>query len=181
MKRLTVIIVITLVILGIALYLWFAYMATHTATKPSTSTSQTTVSKPVSPSNKSSASDTLLGLVNDQRKKANVPALAADSKVASSAQWKVDDMMQNNYLGYIKPGDKDKNGINKLFELTGNDCQYGNEIMVWDSDKVAITPDAAVNWWMSTESYRNILLDKGYTKTGFGIGQYVIVEHFCQP
>lgn len=174
MKRVVKIILIALVILGIALYGWYAYTTTHKKTSTASTTSTTVASK-------QTTADTLLKLVNEQRKKANIPELAYDAKVAESAQWKVDDMAKFNYLGYQKPGDKDANGINKLFELTGKNCAYGNEIMVWDSNKVSLTPEAAVNWWMSSESHRTTMLDKGYTKTGFGVGQYTIVEHFCQP
>lgn len=176
MKRVVKIILIALVILGIALYGWYAYTTTHQSKSSTPSSGQSTAT-----TSKQTIADTLLRLVNDQRKKANVTQLTYDAKVAESAQWKVDDMLKYNYLGYQKPGDTDANGIKKLFELTGKDCAYGNEIMVWDSNKVALTPDAAVNWWMSSESHRTTMLDKGYTKTGFGVGQYVIVEHLCQP
>lgn len=174
MKRVVKIIIISLVILGIALYGWYAYTTTHKSAKSPASSTTATLDK-------KSAADTLLRLVNEQRKKANVPELTYDAKVAESAQWKVDDMLKFNYLGYQKPGDKDANGIKKLFELTGDSCAYGNEIMVWDSNKVELTPDAAVNWWMSSESHRTTMLDKGYTKTGFGVANYIVVEHFCQP
>lgn len=175
MKRLTKIIVITLVILGIAIFLWFVFQnntqpQTSSTTQPTSSS--TTSNKPT---------DVLLRLINTERKKAGVKELKIDARLNQSAQWKVDDMVKNNYTGYVKPGDKTANGLNKLFELTGKDCSYGNEIMVWDSDKRSMTPDVAVDYWIKSASNHKTIVDPDYTSTGFGIGQYVIVEHFCQP
>ncbi len=170
MKRITKIIVFAVVIIGIALFLWFAYQSTHhTQTQP---TKQTASQKPA---------DQLLSLINAERKKAGVKPLAIDNRLNQSAQWKVDDMVKNSYLGYVKPGDKTASGLNKLFELTGKSCSYGNEIMVWDSDKRSITPQVAADYWIKSESNHKTIVDPDYTLTGFGIGQYIIVEHFCQP
>lgn len=176
MKRLTKIIVISLVIIGIAVFAWLAY---QTANKvPSTASQPTATTK-----NKSSAkpADTLLALINAERKKAGVKELKIDDRLNQSAQWKVDDMVKNNYTGYVKPGDKTPNGLNKLFELTGKDCSFGNEIMVWDSDKRTITPEIAADYWIKSASNHKTIVDPDYVSTGFGIGQYAIVEHFCQP
>lgn len=178
MKRGAKYLIIGLVILGLAVYAGYAYLSTHPSSAVASSSAGDTVTTATTPQN---ASATLLSLINAERAKAHVPALAIDPKVAASAQWKIDDMKQNNYLGYVKPGDQTQNGIQKLFELTGNECEYGNEAIVWDANKTAITPNAAVNWWMSNDSYRSMLLDKDYTKAGFGIGAYDIVAHFCQP
>lgn len=175
MKRFTKIIVIALVIIGIATFAWFAYQSS-TAEKATTSTSATS-------SNTSSidSKQTLLGLINAERKKAGVKELKIDNRLNQSAQWKVDDMVKNNYLGYVKPGEKTASGLNKLFELTGKSCSYGNEIMVWDSDKRSMTPQVAADYWIKSESNHKTIVDPDYTLTGFGIGQYIIVEHFCQP
>ena len=175
MKRITKIIVIAIVIIGLALFLWFAYQSTHhtqNQTNNSGSSKQAASQKPT---------DQLLTLINAERKKAGVKPLSIDNRLNQSAQWKVDDMVKNNYLGYVKPGEKTANGLNKLFELTGKSCSYGNEIMVWDSDKRSITPQVAADYWIKSESNHKTIVDPDYTLTGFGIGQYIVVAHFCQP
>lgn len=128
--------------------------------------------KPTSPTR-----EELLKLVNEERAKVNVAPLTIDPLLEQSAQWKADDMTNNNYFGYARPGETIDNGLEYLDSL-GPNCVYIGENISWGKDKN--TSQSAMASWINSQSHYETMVDPEFTTTGFGISGDKIVQHFCQ-
>ena len=119
----------------------------------------------------------LLKLVNEERTKAGVAPLTVDPMLEKSAQWKADDMTNNNYYGYTRPGETIENGPEYLDSL-GPNCVYVGENISWG--KVENTSQSAVASWTGSQSHYETMVDPEFSTTGFGVSGDKIVQHFCQ-
>ncbi len=127
----------------------------------------------------------ILELVNSERAKVGAKPLELDPNLVKSAQWKVDDMATYDYYGHIKPGEKSLNGLEYLNTLDTKCSLVGENIITPLSTD---TSQWAVDRWMGSKlGHREAILNKAYTKTGIAVGKasrggnYLVVEHFCQP
>jgi len=100
-------------------------------------------------------------LVNVERQKNGLAALALDSSVSNVARTKSKDMAANNYFAHQSPtygsaGDMLKqSGIN--WSAWGENIASGQR-----------TPEAVVTAWMNSEGHRANILSSNFTKIGVG-------------
>lgn len=143
------------------------YTATH---QPVQSAPVATVVSP--PSTKE-----LLDLVNSERAKAGVAPLKEDARLDKSAQQKADDMFLNSYFDHV---DKNgRHGYDIAHEYAPDICRLPSENIVTTNDKSQISSSQAMEWWISSKPHYDAMVNPKYTYTGFGINNYLIVEHFC--
>ena len=120
----------------------------------------------------------LLRLVNEERAKNGVSPLVLDERLNKSAQMKADDMVKFDYFAHVNPN-TGKHGYEYINEV-GIHCTTDGENLSWTSDKSNLSSLQAVNWWIGSKPHHDAMISAKNTVTGFGVDNYVIVEHFCQ-
>lgn len=123
----------------------------------------------------------LLAAVNAERAKVGVSPLVLDDKLMESAQWKAEKMVETGNFAHVDPSTGENDGLEYLLSLKPN-CGYVSENWTGfkEKDRVA-TNSTSMNWWLNSKPHREAMLDPKYTSTGFGVTNYAIVQHFCQP
>ena len=118
----------------------------------------------------------MLELVNKERAKVGVAPLVLDERLNQSAQEKSNDMTDRNYYGHVSPDGV--HGYSLAENRTKGSCGLvGENIAKNFYDNYS---QSAVNGWMNSKPHREAILDPRYTKTGFGISESSIVQHFCE-
>lgn len=120
----------------------------------------------------------ILELVNQERQRVGVKPLEVDPRINTSAQEKADDMVNRNYRDHVSP--EGMHGYELVFKHTGGECRRAGENLTWRTDNSSDTSRDAFNWWMSSEPHRKALQNPKYTKTGIGVKNGVVVQHFCE-
>ncbi len=124
-------------------------------------------------------SEELLRLVNEERAKVGVRPLVVDPVLQQSAQWKAEDMATRKYNAHEDPVTGKRNGLDYLMAHGGDDlCSYIGENLYWARNNLSSAQDS-LNWWLNSPAHKEAMLDKRYTKTGFGIAGNKVVQHFC--
>lgn len=157
--------------LGLAGY--FAYMAQPVKQEPINAQAIE-----IPPPIQKATVDELLARVNEERAKVGVSPMTIDTRLNQSAQVKADDMLKYDYLDHVSPNDG-RHGYEYIADA-GLNCKVGSENLSWNTDKSSITTDQAVTWWLGSEAHRNAMLNPSYSRTGFGLVNHVVVEHFCE-
>lgn len=121
----------------------------------------------------------ILNLVNQERKKAGVPALTLSEKLTSIANTKAKDMADKNYFSHESPTYGSPFDMLKHF---GVSYSYAGENIAAGQKTAA----EVMNSWMNSSGHRQNILNKNYTQLGVGFhlgGQYGTewVQLFIKP
>ncbi len=106
----------------------------------------------------------VVNLVNAERKKQNLAPLAIDWQVSRVAQYKSEDMGNNNYFSHNSPTYGSPFDMLKSFKIS---YSYAGENIA----KGQKTPQAVVDAWMNSQGHRENILNSKFTK--IGIGYYI--------
>ena len=105
--------------------------------------------------------DKVVELVNAERAAIGVNPLTADEKLFEIAQFRCDDMAENNYFSHISP---DYGDIQSVFERFGVDYYViGENIGIGHT-----TPEMVVRAWMESPGHKANILDYEYEYIGVG-------------
>lgn len=116
----------------------------------------------------------MLGLVNSDRNEHQLPALKLDNNLSLLAQYRSDDMSQNNYFGHW---DSDGRSAN---DLRSN---YGIQPQVSENLAKDTTVELAQYGLMRSAIHRSNIISDEWTRVGFGISKadddsYLFVQVF---
>ena len=107
------------------------------------------------------SSSGLLAATNAQRSQNGASALTTNSKLASAAQAKANDMVARNYWSHTTPDGKDPwvfiDAAGYAYQKAGENLAYG----------FATSNDTIIGW-MNSPSHRSNMLDTGFKEVGFG-------------
>lgn len=124
----------------------------------------------------------ILELVNQERARIGVAPLVVDENVQKSAQLKADDMVAKGYRQHNIPGTNSMLSP-EMAQLMYRDvgCSRSGENLTWgkDGDNES-TSQASFTAWMNSEPHRKAIQNPKYTKTGIGVKNGVVVQHFCE-
>ncbi|WP_405152983.1 CAP domain-containing protein [Paenibacillus sp. FSL K6-0108] len=138
--------------------------ATTPAKDPSNSGTGTTTGNTGNTGSESTQSDfaaQVVKLVNAERAKAGLSALASDALLDKVAVAKVKDMSNNNYFDHQSPTYGSPFDMMKQFGVT---YSYAGENIA----KGQKTPQEVVTAWMNSEGHRANIMSKNFTKIGVG-------------
>lgn len=121
----------------------------------------------------------LADLVNKERAKHNLPALAYNAQLESSACAKAEDMLAKNYWAHVSP--EGVRGIN-LIEQAGYRYYSAGENLAYGQR----SDDAVVTDWIGSTTHERNIIEPGFTEQGMCVkygnfqgGKYaLIVNHF---
>lgn len=123
----------------------------------------------------------LLGLVNEERRKQDLPEVIMDVNVAAVARAHSADMRDRNYFSHTNPDGKSFDdrlrsaGIS--FRLSGENIGRTENI----SNPATFTNTG----FLSDATHRNVLLNKQFTRVGIGVARsgnnYWITQDFIKP
>ncbi|WP_440109689.1 CAP domain-containing protein [Paenibacillus sp. QZ-Y1] len=136
--------------------------ATTPAKNPSnTGNTDNNTSNSGSESTQSNFATEVVKLVNAERAKAGLSALASDALLDKVALAKAKDMSDNNYFAHQSPTYGSPFDMMKQFGVT---YSYAGENIA----KGQKTPQEVVTAWMNSEGHRANILSKNFTKIGVG-------------
>ena len=131
-------------------------------TKPAPQTTAPAPSKPAQPTAGLSAFEQqVVDLTNNERQKAGLQPLKADSELSSVARKKSEDMLAKNYFSHTSPTYGSPFDMMKKFGITYRTA--GENIA-----KGQRTPAEVVKAWMESPGHRANILNKDYTHIGVG-------------
>lgn len=108
-----------------------------------------------------SLKNTLLNLINNARKNANLNPLSTDKSVSNAAQIKSDDMVKNNYFSH---NSSTYGSPFKLMQDLGISYSTAGENIAGNSDI-----EKAFNSWMNSSTHKKNILSSSYNYVGIGI------------
>lgn len=109
--------------------------------------------------------------INTERKYYNLDELKIDPQLKQTSAFKVNDMIFHKYFAHINPfGD----GLKQIFKRFNVKYRYGGEILA----RGFSNDDITIYMWMNSETHKNIILDKDFTKIGCYSRNEIIVCHF---
>ncbi len=121
----------------------------------------------------------MVNLVNDERRKNNLPALKVDSKLTAVARKKAQDMVENDYFSHYSPT------YGSPFDMLD---RFGIEYLNAGENLAANSSvERAHSSLMGSSGHRQNILSKKFTKVGIGIKKsdkygYIFVQMFInQP
>lgn len=103
----------------------------------------------------------LLSLINEERKKNNLPDLIIDEDLQNIARLKAKDIVENNYFSHISPN------FGTPFEmLKNNGINYKTA-----SENIAgnSSIEGAVSSWMNSETHKKNILSNNFNYTGLAV------------
>lgn len=126
----------------------------------------------------------LLSATNTQRINGGVGALTANSKLASAAQAKANDMVARDYWSHVTPDGKQPwafiTAAGYQYVSAGENLAYG-----------FLTSGDTITGWMNSPSHRENLMNGKFTEVGFGIAnsanfvgngkQTIVVAMYAKP
>lgn len=123
--------------------------------------------------------EAILQLVNQERKKAGVPALTLSNKLTEVANAKAKDMADKGYFSHESPTYGSPFDMLKQF---GVSFSYAGENIAAGQK----TAEEVMNSWMNSSGHKANILNKNYTQLGVGFtrgGQYGTewVQLFIRP
>ena len=118
---------------------------------------------------------TVLDLINKARSKANVTPLQVNDLLASTAQAKANDMVENNYFSHESPS---YGSPFEMMQNAGITYKTAGENIAGNS-----SVENAVNSWLASDTHKQNILSNAYNYVGIGITKsdtygYVIVVMF---
>jgi uncharacterized YkwD family protein len=112
-----------------------------------------------SPTTVSAYANQVITAVNQERAKAGLKPLKADSSLSNMALAKAKDMYNNHYFDHTSPTYGSPFDMMKSF---GIQFTYAGENIAMGQK----TPDAVMNAWMNSTGHRQNILSPNYTKIG---------------
>ena len=103
----------------------------------------------------------LISLINEERKKNNIPELNIDKELQNVARLKAKDLVDNNYFSHISPN------FGTPFEmLKSNNINYKTA-----SENIAgnSSIEGAISSWMNSEDHKKNILSNNYNYTGIAV------------
>lgn len=122
----------------------------------------------------SSASE-ILTLVNDERAKANCPALKENSKLTQAAQTHANDMAAHHLTGHT--GSDGSNEETRLDRVDYKWRSWGENV----SGPGYNSAKAHVDGWLGSAKHKATMLNCSYTETGVGTSGDYAVQMFGIP
>jgi uncharacterized protein YkwD len=121
----------------------------------------------------------VLDLVNVEREKAGVPALAWDEAAARVAFDHAQDMAAQQYFEHDSPDGQGPG--DRLADAGLGDTYWGENIAMGQPD-----PQAVVDDWMTSEGHRENILDPQFGRVGVGVrfgwdGPYWVQDFLAPP
>ena len=118
---------------------------------------------------------TVLDLINKARSEANVTPLQVNDLLASTAQAKANDMVENNYFSHESPS---YGSPFEMMQNAGITYKTAGENIAGNS-----SVENAVNSWLASDTHKQNILSNAYNYVGIGITKsdtygYVIVVMF---
>jgi uncharacterized protein YkwD len=105
-----------------------------------------------------------LCLVNAQRTRRGLPALRTSAALRRAAEKHSADMVARRFFDHVNPDGKNQADRAAAEGYSGS---VGENI--YTGTGTAVTPRAAVRWWMKSAGHRKNILTKGYRDAGMGI------------
>lgn len=125
-------------------------------------------------------SESLLTRVNEERAKIGVAPLVVDEGVQKSAQLKSDDMVARNYRSHYLPENPKATLTQEMYSYIEPVCSSsGENYTSGQNGNQLMSTEQAINAWLNSPPHKAAILDSKYTKTGFGVSESVVVQHFC--
>ncbi|QOX65875.1 serine protease [Anoxybacterium hadale] len=154
---------------------------TTTPTKPADTDSNTNTNTNTNTDNAAIGDyeQQVVDLVNKERAAAGLSALKVNTKLASVAETKAEDLRDKNYFSHTSPTYGSPFDMMKQFGITytaaGENIAKGQK-----------TPSAVMNGWMNSEGHRANILNSSYTEIGVGYvtdsnGNTYWVQMFIRP
>jgi len=154
------------------------------ATTPDKPTTNVPSTKPETPSTPDSSTlgtyeQQVVDLVNKERAAAGLSALKVNTKLASVAEKKAEDMRDNNYFSHTSPTYGSPFDMMKQFGISYTSA--GENIA-----KGQRTPSEVMDGWMNSSGHRANILNSSYTEIGVGYvtdsnGNTYWVQQFIRP
>lgn len=118
-------------------------------------------------------------LVNKERAAVGLPALKVNTKLASVAEKKAEDMRDRNYFSHTSPTYGSPFDMMKQFGVTYTSA--GENIA-----KGQKSPQSVMNGWMNSQGHKDNILNSSYTEIGVGYvtdsnGNTYWVQMFLRP
>lgn len=129
--------------------------------KEKAAVTNTEIVEEVSSINLTNDESTLLTLINEERKKNNLPELQIDENLQNVARLKAQDLVDNNYFSHTSPT------YGTPFEmLKSNNITYKTA-----SENIAGNSDisSALKSWLNSDSHKANILSNDYNYTGIGV------------
>lgn len=118
---------------------------------------------PAPQANLSQDEQKILNLINQERAKAGLSALKADSELMDVARLKAKDMVEKNYFSHQSPTYGSPFDMMRQFGIT---FKSAGENIAGNS-----TEEGAVKAWMNSEGHRENILNGKFNYTGIGVYQ----------
>ncbi len=124
----------------------------------------------------------ILALTNQARATLNLQPLELNSRLASSAQAKAIDMLENQYFEHTSP-----DGLTPWYWIKSTGYRY-----LKSAENLAVhytTAESVQNSWMASSNHKKNILNPVFTESGVGIANgffegvetTFVVQHFGQP
>jgi len=140
--------------------------------KPTQPTKPTTPTNSVTPTeSEASFAAQVVNLVNQERAKQGLAALAVDSQLAGMAMDKAVDMFTNNYFSHQSPTYGSPFDMMRQYNI-----KYG-----YAGENVAKgqrSPQEVMNSWMNSQGHKANILNKNFTHIGVAYHQGLWVQEF---
>lgn len=115
-------------------------------------------------------SQRLITLINGARQEKKLPPLILNSKLATAAELKTDDMLTKDYFEHTSPA-----GITPWhwFKIAGYNFEYAGENLAMDF----FESDAVLRAWMNSPTHRDNILNPNYREIGIAVKEGEIEQH----
>jgi len=118
-----------------------------------------------SPSESSAFESALLGLINDERKAAGLPAYVQDSQLQKAARIHSTDMACNGFFSHTG---SDGSSAGERVTVQGYEWTEVGELIFATSDTSSDAPQQALDWWMASPTHRANILSEDFNDIGLG-------------
>ncbi|HEY4666137.1 MAG TPA: CAP domain-containing protein [Anaerolineales bacterium] len=118
-----------------------------------------------SPSEDPAFESALLGLINDEREAAGLPAYAQDGQLRTAARTHSTDMACNGFFSHTG---SDGSSVGERVTAEGYEWTQVGELIFATSDTSTEAPQRALDWWMASASHRASILSEEYSDIGIG-------------
>ena len=118
-----------------------------------------------SPSESSAFESALLGLINDERKAAGLPAYVQDSQLQTAARNHSTDMACNGFFSHTG---SDGSSVGERVTVQGYEWTEVGELIFATGDTSSDAPQQALDWWMASASHRASILSEEFSEIGLG-------------
>lgn len=130
-------------------------------------------------------------LINAERTKRGVPALAWDARLAAIARAHSEDMARRHFFNHVNPDGEDPTARGRR---AGYDCRkklsstedrigLGENLYEISGNAPVDVARQSVKGWMNSPGHRQNILERGYSKSGIGIAvsgdQVFVTQLFC--